>query len=115
MDALTARLASVAIEAAAAAGWIAWRRWPVRGGAAGAAGAAALGTLASHPLAWDGIIALAPRIGYGVAVGLVEALVVLGEAAVYAGVLVLSPVRALVLSLVANGASLAIGLAIQLS
>lgn len=110
MDAATARLISVLVEAAVAAALVAWRRWPARGRAVGAAGAAALGTLASHPLAWDSIVALTPRVGYGAAVSAVEALVVLGEAGVYVWVLALPLRRALMLSLAANGASLAVGL-----
>lgn len=113
MDAITARLISVLVEAAVAGALVALRRWPARGRAAGAAGAAALGTLASHPLAWDGIIALTPKVGYGAAVGAVEALVVLGEAGVYGWVLALPVRQALMLSLAANGASLGVGLVLH--
>ncbi len=110
MDELTARLLSVAIEAPVALLWIAAVRWPVRGGPLAAAGVAAFATLASHPLAWPAMLALMPALGYAPSVALVEAAVTVAEAAAYAGILALGPLRALALSALANGASLGTGL-----
>jgi hypothetical protein len=104
-----ALLLSIAIEAVVAAAMIEMLRW---GSGRQAALAATLGTLATHPLAWNGMILLMEQLDYGPAFLCVEAAVVLAESLAYM-LCARQPVgRALLLSLVANGASSGFGLAL---
>ncbi len=74
--------------------------------------AAVLGTLVTHWAAWWSIIGLTGMIGYAPAVAAVESFVVLVEAIAYSLIVPLPSGRALLVSLVANGASTALALAL---
>lgn len=112
MDPIVARLLSIAVEAPLAAAIVLAARWSARSGWRAAAGVAAVGTLASHPLAWDAFFPLWERFGYWPAVAVVELAVMTFEGLLYRWILVLGWRRALLLSGLCNGASLAVGLAI---
>jgi uncharacterized membrane protein len=84
-------------------------RWPCRGPLhAGAASAVA--TAVTHPQFWNAVIWAAPRLGYWPSVVGGEALVVLVEGALIAWMADLRIQRAMLVSLVANTASCAVGL-----
>jgi len=75
-----------------------------------AALAAALGTLATHHVAWELILELEHRLGYAAAVALCEGAVVAAESAFYRLLVPLPWQRAVLASAVANSASTAAGL-----
>ena len=104
---LAALLLSLAVEAAVAALALARRG---SGAALRGAGAAMLATLATQPTAWQAMWDWIPDLGYLPAVALAEALVVLFEAPFYALLVPLPWGRALALALLANAASLGVGL-----
>lgn len=107
MDQSSALAASIVVEGATVAILLAglgWRKL-VRGVAV-----AALSTVATHPFAWWSIQALEPLVGYGIAVGAVEALVCLAEAIAYRFMLSLRWPAAVLVSAGANGASTLTGL-----
>ncbi len=112
MDPILARLLSIAIEAPLAAAIVLAARWPARDGWLAAAGVAAIGTLASHPLAWDAFFPLWERHGYWPAVAVVELGVIAFEGLLYRWILAQGWRRALILTGLCNGASVAVGLAI---
>jgi len=101
-----AMLLSIAVEAAIAAAWIRVLGW---GSALRAAVAATLGTMLTHWFAWHGAPIAMAAIGDAKGFVAVEAAVTIIEAAVYWYVVPLSPLRALVTSLAANGGSAAVG------
>ena len=106
MDQVTALLVSIAVEAALAAGLLSLSSWgkPLRGVAV-----AALATLVTHPVVWWMFPEFEFRSNYWTAFTLVEALVVLAEAAAYR-LIVSNWLRALGLSFAANAASAGIGM-----
>jgi hypothetical protein len=104
-----ALLLSILIEASVASAVVAALRW---GSGIRAALAAALGTLATHWPAWQAIAHLDGMVGYLPAVLVVETAVVLVESVVYRMLVPLPGRRALSISLVANGASVVVGLAL---
>ena len=67
-------------------------------------------TAVTHPQLWAAALWLYPRIGYWPTIGAAEAVVAAVEAAIVIWATALSPARALVLSIVANGASTLAGL-----
>jgi hypothetical protein len=101
-----AMMLSIAIEAIVAAGLIAVLRW---GSPARAALSATIGTLLTHWFAWH----LAPPVmaAIGVIPGFIaiESCVTLVEAVVYFFLVPVNSLRALLLSLAANGSSAAAG------
>src|SRR5207237_335273 len=102
-------LLSCAIEGPIAFVLVQLAGWPCRG-PLHIAIAAMLATAATHPQLWAAVIWLTPHLGYEPALAILEAAVVVFEAAAiaWAGGLALS--RALVVSLVANAGSFAVGL-----
>jgi hypothetical protein len=72
--------------------------------------AAVAGTALTHPVVWNGVLALAPRIGWMAAVAALEVFAVAGETVVYRLATALSWRRAALVSLVANAASFGVGL-----
>jgi hypothetical protein len=104
-----AMLLSAAIEGPLAFAVVAIARWPCRG-AFHVALAEMLATAATHPPFWQAMLWLYPRIGYWPTLGIGETVVVLVEAVIVAWITGLSPVRALIVSAVANGVAVAIGL-----
>lgn len=109
MSQSTALLLSLVTEALTALALVrAWGEGWAR--AARAALAAVLATLLTHPLAWAAMLGLMDEIGYAAAVALVEAAVVLMESLAYRLLVPLPGGRALLASLVANGASAGLGL-----
>lgn len=74
--------------------------------------AAAVGTLATHWAAWWSIDLMSEPIGYAPAVAAAESAVVLVEAIGYRLIASLPAGRALLASLIANGGSTALGLAL---
>src|SRR5947209_17064149 len=111
MSEFEALLLSAVIEAPIA--WLIVRRraWPCRG-AGHAALAAAFATACTHPQLWAAVTTFAPDIGYVAAVALGEVAVVIVEAGIIGWAINLSTIRALGLSLAANAASFAAGLAL---
>jgi hypothetical protein len=109
MSEFEALLLSAVIEAPIAWLIIRWRAWPCRG-AGHAALAAAFATACTHPQLWAGVNAFAPDIGYVPVVTAGEIAVVIVEAGIIGWAIVLSPRRALLLSLATNAASFAFGL-----
>jgi hypothetical protein len=107
MSQITALVLSIAIEAVIAFALVRGLAW---GNGLRAAAAAAVGTLVTHPFAWRGIPQLEVVIGYGWAVAVVETGVVLAESIAYRLLVPLDWRRALIASLIANGASTAAGL-----
>ena len=104
-----ALLISIAVEAPVA--WLLARglRWPGRG-PVHVALAIVLATAATHPQLWAGALALYPHLGHVPTAVLAEAVVVVVEAAVVAWAAALDGPRALAVSLVANAASVAVGM-----
>ncbi len=100
---------SIAIEAVVAAALIALLRW---GNPARAALSATLGTLLTHWFAWHAAPPVMASIGVVTGFFVIEAGVTLVEATVYRVLVPVNPVRALLLSLAANGSSAAIGAAL---
>ena len=100
---------SIAIEAPMAYVLVRFANWPCRGPLHVSA-AAALATAATHPQLWAAALALYPRLGHWPTLLVTETLVVVAEAVVIAWAGSLTIRRALAVSLVANGASLAFGL-----
>jgi hypothetical protein len=104
---LASLLLSLAVEAPAAALFVVVCGW---GSARRAAGAAILGTLATHWLAWRLAVTLIEAPAYPLLFVAIEASVVLLESIAYRLVVPLKLPRALMTSLVANGASVGLGL-----
>jgi hypothetical protein len=102
-----ALILSIAVEAAVAFVLIRALGW---GSGLNAALAASLGTLITHPVVWHAVPRLEETIGYAGAVALAESGVVLVESIPYRLIVPLAWRRALIASLVANGASTAAGL-----
>jgi hypothetical protein len=100
---------SILVEAAVAAALVAGLRW---GSGLRAALAATLGTLATHPFAWNGMLILIDEFDYWTAFFCVEAAVVLVETLAYILCTRLPVGRALFASLIANSASSGLGLAL---
>ena len=101
-----AMVLSIAIEAAIAMALIAVLRW---GSPARAAVSATLGTLLTHWFAWHSAPPVMAAIGVVPGFVAVEAIVTLVEAGVYFFLVPVSSLRALLLSLAANGSSAAAG------
>lgn len=108
MTQIVALLLSLAIEAAVAASVAKIARW---GNPRRAAAAAILATLITHGLVWPGVSALERLLGYLPAVLVVETCVVAVESIAYRLIVPLGLSRALLLSLIANAASVGVGLA----
>ena len=84
-------------------------RWPCRG-AMHAAAASAVATAVTHPQLWFTVVPwLSDRLGYWPAVAIGEIAVVLVEGALIAWMAQLKLQRAMLVSLVANVASFAVG------
>lgn len=81
----------------------------------GAAAAAVVGTLLTHRLAWEAVFVATDHLDWVSAVLLVEAVVVIAEAAVYRAMTVLSTARSLLVSLLANAGSTALGFGLWLA
>lgn len=114
MTELEASLLSIAIEAPTAlllARLVLRRGWRT---AILAALAASVGTLVTHPFAWEGAYALARHVSWPVMAAIVETAVALAEAVGYAIVARVRPAAALGLSVAANAASFGAGLLIWL-
>ena len=111
MTEFEAMLLSAAIEGPLAYAIVRITRWPCRG-PLHAAAAAMLATAVTHPQLWTSALWLYPRIGYWSTVGCTEAVVILVEAAVIAWASGLSPLRALIVSGIANLASTLAGIAL---
>ncbi len=109
MTEIEALLLSVAVEAPVVYALVRAARWPCRGPGHVAA-AIALATAGTHPQLWHMAPWLYDHLGYAPGLALGEGLVALAEAVVVAWAAKLPPVRALAASVVANGASLLIGL-----
>jgi hypothetical protein len=103
-----ALILSIAVEAVVAHAAMRLSRW---GGGGRAAFAATIATLITHPIVWRTVPSLEPAIGYGFAVVLIEIGVVLAESIAYRIIVPLAWPRALAISLFANAASTAAGLA----
>ena len=109
MGQIEAMVLSMVVEAPVAFALVRVCDWPCRG-PTHAALAIALATAATHPQLWAASLWLYPRLGYGAAVVLAEAGVVLVEAGIVAWVTELSPARSILVSALANAASVAVGL-----
>lgn len=72
--------------------------------------AAVAGTALTHPVVWNGVLVLVPRVGWVVAVVVFELFAVAGETVVYRLAARLAWRQALLVSLSANAASFGIGL-----
>lgn len=72
--------------------------------------AAVAGTALTHPVVWNGVVALAPRTGWVTAVAALEVFAVAGETLVYRLATTLPWRLAALVSLAANAASFAAGL-----
>lgn len=107
MTQVSALLVSIAIEAAVAAAAIRVLRW---GRSSRAALAAALGTLLTHWIAWQVVPTAMNIIGTMPGFLAVELVVTAVEAVVYLFIVPLSAVRAIVMSLIANGSSAVAGI-----
>jgi len=107
MSQTTALVFSIAVEAVVAFVLIRALGW---GSGLNAALAASLGTLVTHSIAWVSITRLEEPLDYAWAVALVESGVVLAESIAYRLLVPLRWRRALIASLIANGASTAAGL-----
>jgi pimeloyl-ACP methyl ester carboxylesterase len=81
-----------------------------RGTAGMAAAAAILGTALTHPIVWQGALALYPVAPYWVVIALVESVAVFGEWPVYMFLTGFLWRRALIVSFLANAASFGLGL-----
>lgn len=112
MTPLLALLLSLATEAPIAAAVVAIVGWcrPAR-----AAAAAIIGTLLTHRLAWEAVLVATDHMAWAAAVLLVEAAVVIAEAIVYRVMTGLSIPRALLVSVLANAGSTALGVALWLA
>lgn len=106
-----ALLLSVILEAPVAAFLVWWTGW---GCPARTALVALPATVATHPLAWEAMVAFIPVHGYAPAVGAVECGVVLVETVFYALLVPLGRGRALAVSAAANAASVAGGLGLAM-
>lgn len=104
-----ALLISIVVEALVAAALVGGLGW---GTGPRAALSAALGTLATHGFAWNGMLMLMESQEYWTAFLCVEAAVVLVESLAYILCARLPLGRALFASLIANGASSGLGLAL---
>jgi hypothetical protein len=104
-----ALLISIVIETTAAYWLLRSVSWPSRG-AEHVALAVAVATAVTHPQAWAAAGWLYPRIGYEPAFLILEITVVLAEAALVHWASGLPPLRALVVSTIANAASAVAGL-----
>lgn len=112
MTEFEAMLLSAAIEAPVA-GLAAWlTRWPSRG-PLHVAGAATVATFVSHPLLWQAVLWGYDHASVWAAVALPEALVTLGEGALIAWIARMRLPQAMLVSLLANAASLLAGLLLQ--
>jgi hypothetical protein len=100
---------SIAIEAVVASVMVATLRW---GSPGKAALAAAIGTLATHQLAWWSMLRLMAEMNYALALTMVEAAVIAAESIAYVFIARLPVGRALAASFLANGASTGFGLAL---
>lgn len=107
MSQTTALIFSIAIEAVVALVLIRALGW---GSGLNAALAASVGTLVTHPIVWALIPRIEEPLGYAGSVALVESGVVLAESIAYRLLVPLRWRRALIASLIANGASTAAGL-----
>jgi len=107
MDQGTALLVSCAVEAVVAASVLGLSGWgqPLRGFATAVAA-----TLMTHPVVWWVFPEIEMRTSYWTALALVELLVVLAETLAYRLILPTDGPRALALSLVANAASVGVGM-----
>jgi hypothetical protein len=106
---IQALLLSAAIEAPIA--WLLVRltRWPSRG-ALHAALAAGVATAVTHPQLWAAVVWLTPRFGWAPVTLAGEGVVVVVEGLLIAWMASLSLRHAMLLSLVTNSASFAVGL-----
>jgi hypothetical protein len=109
MTEFEALLLSAAIEGPLVFALVSVMRWPCRG-PLHAALAIMLATAVTHPQLWAASLWLYPRIGYWSALAIGETAVVVAEAAIIAWAVGLSPTRAFVASVIANGASAAVGI-----
>ncbi|HEY5009341.1 MAG TPA: hypothetical protein VII42_15180 [Caulobacteraceae bacterium] len=109
MNEFQALLLSAAIEAPIA--WLVVRltRWPSRG-PLHAGVASAVATAVTHPQLWATVIWLTPRFGWAPVTLAGEAVVVVIEGLLIAWMAGLKLRHAMLVSLVANGASFAVGL-----
>jgi|SRR5271170_1103670 len=107
MTQVQALILSIAIEAVIAFALVRGLRW---GSGTGAALAATVGTLGTHPLVWQAVPRLEARLGYGLALALIESGVVLAEGVAYRVIVPLTWRQAFAASMVANAASTATGL-----
>jgi steroid 5-alpha reductase family enzyme len=102
---------TLAIEVPIAVGLVAWRRWaPGRLGVVALVGV--LASVVTHPLLWVVDPMLQPALGTPIRWALLETAIALVEAGVYVLGAGIGVRRALVTSLLANGVSFAVGLAI---
>jgi hypothetical protein len=101
---------SIVIEAIVAFAWLRAFGW---GNGWRGALSATVGTLITHPIVWRTVPPLEEAIGYGAAVALIEAGVVLAESIPYRLIVPLAWKRALAVSLVANAASACAGIAVN--
>ena len=105
-------LLSAAIEAPVT--WlVAWRLRLGGRGPGHVALASAVATAVTHPQFWAAALLAYPRFGYWPSVAALEALVVLVEAVLIAWMAELPVPAALAVSLIANAASCAVGLALR--
>lgn len=112
MTEFEALLLSCAIEAPTAALFVYWTRWPSRGALhVGAAAAAA--TAITHPQLWSSALWAYERFSYWPALITLETAVVLVEGCLIGWMAHLRIGRALVVSLICNSASCALGLWLQ--
>jgi hypothetical protein len=109
MSEFEAMLLSAAIEGPLAFAVVSIKRWPCRGPFQ-AALTVMLATAATHPQLWTASQWLFPRIGYWSALGILEGVVILVEAAIIVWVSGLSSTQALVVSGVTNSASATAGI-----
>lgn len=110
MTEFEAMMWSIAIEAPLAYIVVSLTHWPCRG-PVHAGIAIMLATAVTHPQLWEASLWLYPQIGYWPTVGCTEALVALVEGAILAWAIDLSPMKALLVSGIANGASALAGIA----
>lgn len=113
MGQLEAMLISMATEGFVAFALVAWRGWPCRG-PLHVALAAGVATAATHPQLWSASLWLYPRLGYEPTVVLAETVVIVVEASIIWWATQLQPTRALLVSAVANSASVLVGLGLAL-
>ena len=107
MPQLVALLASIFIESVIAFALVRVLGW---GSLWRAALAAALGTLATHHVAWEAVRELEDALGYAAAVAICEGAVIVAESPFYRLLVPLPWPRAVLVSAIANCASTATGL-----